>query len=96
VKRTTPYPLIQGFVRGYLHQDAQAEYGSAHGAAAQFCRDADRDQIEQLRAEWADFRKQHSKLSDVNQALHNLGSSWQFQTIDEFQQMITTFQMHKI
>ncbi len=88
MKRSEQYPAIRVFVRGYLHQDAQTEYGSAHAAAAQFCRDADRQQIDQLRAEWAAFRNQHSTLPDINRALHNLGSSWQFQTLDDFQQML--------
>jgi hypothetical protein len=91
VKRTETYPAIRAFARGYLHQDAQAEYGSARAAAAQFCRDADRGQIDQLRTEWSAFRNQHATLPDINQALHQLGSSWQFQTLEEFQQMIAAF-----
>ncbi len=91
MKHSEPYPAIRAFVRGYLHQDAQAEYGSAHAAAAQFCRDADRRQIDQLRAEWTGFRNQHTTLPDINQALHNLGSSWQFHSLDELDQVIAAF-----
>ena len=95
MKRNEPYPAIRAFARGYLHQDAQAEYGSAHAAAAQFCRDADHGQIDQLRQEWAAFRNQHTTLPNINQALHKLGSSWQFQTLEEFQQMIASLQAKK-
>jgi len=85
------YPAIKAFVRGYLHQDAVAEYGSAQGAAEDFCHDADRNQLDRLRSEWDSFRSRHSCLDDVNKGLQQLGSAWQFQSAEEFRQMIEIF-----
>ncbi len=82
------YPAISAFVRGYLHQDAAAEYGSARAAAQQFYRDADRAQINELRRECNQFRRQHTSLNDINYSLHQLGCAWLFQSIAEFDQML--------
>ena len=82
------YPAIAAFVRGYLHQDALPEYGSAHAAAHQFCRDADSQQVEVLRREWRQFRRQNATLPEINRSLDRLGSAWEFQSIDEFERML--------
>lgn len=85
------YPAINAFVRGYLHQDVVAEYGSADRAAEDFCRDADKNQLNALRAEWESFRTRHCHLEDINQTLSKLGSIWQFDSTEEFRRMINIF-----
>jgi len=88
VDETLEYPAIRAFVRGYLHQDAAAEYGSARAAAQQFYRDADQTQIHQLRREWNQFRRRNISLNDINHSLHQLGCAWLFRTMGEFEQML--------
>ncbi len=85
---TLEYPAIRAFVRGYLHEDAAAEYGSAAAAAQQFLRDAHGTQIEKLRDEWGDFRRRHTTLHDINESLYGLGCAWLFGSLGEFQQML--------
>lgn len=82
------YPAIRAFVRGYLHEDALPEHGTARAAAQQFCRDADQTQIHELRREWKQFRRRHTSLNDINHSLHQLGSAWLFHTMGEFDQML--------
>ena len=82
------YPSITAFVRGYLHQDAREEYGSPRSAAQQFCKDADRTQVEELRREWQRFRARHGNIDEINNALQQLGCAWQFNSSDEFDQML--------
>jgi hypothetical protein len=88
VDEPVEYPAIRAFVRGYLHQDAAAEYGSARAAAQQFYRDADPSQIHELRREWSHFRRRHISLSDINRSLQQLGGAWLFHTMGEFDQML--------
>ena len=38
--RRAQVPALTGFARAYLHEDFEAEYGSAEGAAAAFAADA--------------------------------------------------------
>lgn len=82
------YPVITAFVRGYLHQDAAAEYGSAAAAAQQFYRDADCTQIQRLHREWNEFRRRHTSLNDINKSLYWLGCAWLFHSLGEFEQML--------
>jgi len=88
VAQTPEYPAIVAFVRGYLHEDAMEEYGSAQAAARQFCRDADPTQVRELRREWKRFHAHHRSLNDVNDILRELGGAWLFSTIDEFEGMV--------
>ena len=88
MRPTLEYPAIRAFVRGYLHQDAREEYGSARAAGQQFCKDADRAQIQELRREWQQFQARHSSLDEINSTLQQLGCAWLFSTTDEFEQML--------
>ncbi len=85
---TLEYPAIRAFVRGYLHEDAAAEYGSAAAAAQQFYRDADGTQIQKLHREWNEFRCRHTTLNDINHSLNGLGCAWLFRSVGEFEQML--------
>jgi CdiI immunity protein len=88
VNRTIEYPAISAFVRGYLHQDAAEEFGSALAAAKQFCRDANASQVYDLRGEWARFQNRYRHLGVINRELQQLGCAWVFPTIEEFRQML--------
>ncbi len=88
MNETLDYPAIRAFVRGYLHQDAAAEYGTAAAAAQQFYRDADSTQVRQLRREWNDFRRRHTTLNQINHSLDALGCAWLFRSGGEFEQML--------
>jgi hypothetical protein len=91
VQFSDQYPAIKAFVRGYLHQDAVAEYVSAERAAERFCHDADRSQTDQLRSEWTRFRSHHVNLEDINSSLEQLGCAWRFESTEEFRRMIHAF-----
>lgn len=82
------YPHLRQFVRGYLHQDAALEYGSAAGAMRQFCTDADAGEQEQLRDELRRFAAQHTALEAINNELQRLGCAWLFRSKEEFEAMI--------
>jgi len=83
------YAALSNFLRGYLHQDAAVEYGSAAAAARQFRRDADEREtaivhsaLDRLLAETAS-----RPMSELFGALERLGSCWHFQTRDEVEQL---------
>ena len=46
------FPMIQTLLRGYLHEDYAAEYGTAEGAVLAFCKDASPRELEKLLEEW--------------------------------------------
>ncbi len=47
------WPALAAFLRGYLHEDYEAEYGSIEGAVAAFVADASADERRALAAEAA-------------------------------------------
>ena len=86
------YPAIKSFVRGYLHEDAATEYGSAEAAAERFCKDADSGELSRLWAEWSQFNAMNTHLDDINKTLGQLGCAWQFQSFGEFCRMLVVFE----
>ena len=46
------FPMIRALLRGYLHEDYEAEHGSAEGAVRAFCTDASAQERERLSEEW--------------------------------------------
>jgi len=82
------YPAIRDFVRGYLHQDAAAEYGSAPEAMRQFCRDSESADREKLRSEWQRLLAAHPDLAHINNELQKLGCAWLFRTREELDEML--------
>ena len=83
--RRTDFPALREFLRGYLHQDMQEEYGSVEEAAKQFSRDADAEQRRAAAEEWKRLLA-HLKgrpLAEFNRALtQQLGSSQQLEAAD--------------
>jgi hypothetical protein len=74
------YPKFSEFLRGYLHQDAAAEYDSADEAAEEFLSDADSDEKSTLQKEVRKFLQwsERQSLASQNSALKALGSYWTF------------------
>ncbi len=84
------YAALSRFLRGYLHQDTAVEYGSAGAAAQQFRKDADErgtaivhSELERLLAETSTL-----SIADLNSALQQLGSAWQFHSRKEVEQIL--------
>ncbi|MBZ5722867.1 MAG: hypothetical protein LAO03_21210 [Acidobacteriia bacterium] len=72
------FPALRQFLRGYFHQDMADEYGSAEGAAQQFCKDADAGQRKVVAEEWARLVEQVATqpLTAMNEVLtEKLGSA---------------------
>lgn len=81
----TDFPALRAFLRGYLHQDMQDEYGSAENAAKQFWRDADAEQRKATAQEWKKLTAQFKDrpLPELNRALTgDLGSAQQLEAGD--------------
>ncbi|HXZ78338.1 MAG TPA: contact-dependent growth inhibition system immunity protein [Terriglobales bacterium] len=86
------YPHLSEFLRGYLNQDVLLEYGSPTAAATAFRRDADASQLRALQDELKRFENavQTMSLEEMNALLSQLGSSWIFQSRDEFRSLSRT------
>ena len=83
--RRADFPSLRDFLRGYLHQDMQDQYGSVENAAKQFSRDADAEQRRAAAKEWKRLRAQFKDrpLSEFNRALtQELGSAQQLDAGD--------------
>ncbi len=75
------FAALSEFLRGYLHQDVTAEYGSAEKALRSFRADADSTQLHRVQADWRKFQHEHQgkTLAETNAVLTGeLGSSWAF------------------
>ena len=79
------YPALLEFLPAYLHQDFGEEYGSSAEAIAVFLSDASSDQILQVKEEWQRLQNllRDCSLEEWQAALHQLGSAWQPQSIQE-------------
>ncbi len=84
------YAALGRFLRGYLHEDAAVEYGSAQAAALQFRKDADERETAIVHSELERLLAETSTLSlaDLNSALQQLGSAWQFRSRAEIEQIL--------
>ncbi len=50
------FPAVRDFLRGYLHQDFEDEYGTIEDATKAFCKDANAQEIRELTKEWGALR----------------------------------------
>lgn len=84
------YAALTRFLRGYLHQDAGIEYGSAIGAAVQFRKDADERETAVVHSEAERLLSETATLSisDLDGLLQQLGSAWRFRSRKEFEQIL--------
>jgi len=46
------FPVVRTLLRGYLHEDYEAEHGSAEGAVRAFCEGVSPQEREKLAEEW--------------------------------------------
>lgn len=77
--RPTPYPQLEAFFGGYLHQDFVEEHVDLAGAVAAFARDANARERRALVREWQAFRQdaRHSAtLASTRAAVGALGAAW--------------------
>ena len=80
------FAALSEFLRGYLHQDVVAEYGSPEEAVRRFRADADAAQLHRLQTDWRSFLQhcQGKTLAEINSLLTGaLGSSWAFTSDDD-------------
>ena len=84
------YAALVRFLRGYLHQDAVVEYGSAAGAAQQFRKDADEREAAIVHSELERLLAETSTLSiaDLNRTFQQLGSAWHFRWREEVEEIL--------
>jgi len=88
------FPALRQFLRGYFHQDMADEYGSAEGAARQFCKDADAGQRKAVAEEWARLLEQMTTqpLAAMNEVLtEKLGSASTLENTDEIRKISAVF-----
>jgi hypothetical protein len=74
------YPALRAFCRGYLHEDAVEEHGSAAGAVQAFRADASAREQRALEADWRRFASDTAgwPLERVaDQLRRTLGAAWQ-------------------
>ena len=74
------FPALRALLRGYLHEDYPAEYGSASSAVAAFAQDAQPAERRAVMLEWQRFSAmtQAWSIGDLRRALTlDLGSAWQ-------------------
>jgi len=73
------FPALQALLRGYLHEDHAAEYGSAPGAVEAFTRDALPAERRAAKREWARLSTLTGAwtIAELRSALtRDLGSAW--------------------
>lgn len=80
------FAALSEFLRGYLHQDVIAEYGSVEEAVRRFRADADAGQLHRLQTDWRGFLQysEGKTLAEINSLMTGaLGSSWAFTSDDD-------------
>ena len=84
------YSALSRFLRGYLHQDATVEYGSAIAAARQFRKDADERETVVVHSELERLLSETATLSiaDLDRTLQQLGSAWHFRSRGEIEELL--------
>lgn len=83
------YAALSRFLRGYLHQDALKEYGSATAAAQAFRRDADERETAVVHAEFERLlsASEYANLEQLRIALQKLGCAWYFHRREEVERV---------
>ncbi len=83
-------PVLTTFIRGYLHQDALVEYGSARAAMEAFCQDASASERQALLGEAERVLTWGGRpgMRQVRRQLEQLGSSWTPRTRAQLVEML--------
>jgi hypothetical protein len=87
----TDFPALRDFLRGYFHEDAVDEYGSAEAAARQFAADGDAEQRKAVAEDWRRLLEREKSLVAMNGAIGKLGSAYQFENEDEIKKVSRIF-----
>lgn len=71
-------PMLVNVLRGYLHEDYEAEYGSAVSAVRAFVDDASKDEVKALQADLARLLKDAEGLTPLKlrRLVSSLGGAW--------------------
>jgi hypothetical protein len=87
------YSALANFLRGYLHQDVAVIHGSPIRAAHAFRNDADEGETAIVQAELERLLDETSGLpdADLSQIIEQLGSSWQFRSRRELEELRDAF-----
>jgi hypothetical protein len=83
------FPALRALLRGYLHEDFAADYGTAEAAVRAFSAEASPDQVRDVTREWQRFSVLTASwtISDVRETLsRDLGAAWHPATRRELQQ----------
>jgi hypothetical protein len=72
------YPALRESLPGYLHEDFQETSGTVAEAMEAFLNEASAEEIQQVREEWRQLRKQFTgrQLNELQAALAWLGIAW--------------------
>ena len=83
------YAALATFLRGYLHQDSEIEYGSPVAAARAFHKDADVGETTVVRSELDRLLSITAQLpfNELANALEKLGCNWRFRARIEVEEM---------
>ena len=83
------FPALRALLRGYLHEDFVADYGTAEAAVRAFSAEASPDEVSDVAREWQRFSVLTAgwTISDVRETLsRDLGTAWHPATRRELQQ----------
>jgi CdiI immunity protein len=86
------FPYLREFARGYLHQDAIAEYGSAEGAAKAYVNDLSGESRKAVAAEinWFRVATRDWALEELREAFAILGAAWAFKSEEDARLVLET------
>jgi len=90
------FAALREFVRGYLNQDFEDEYGSAAGAARAYCEDANAGERARVAKEWKAFvdGTAGDDVDAVNKRLAELGAAWSVTGMAELDAVTTEFKKY--
>jgi hypothetical protein len=84
------FAAVRAFVRAYLNQDYEDEYGTPAAAARAFCEDASEEERKRVAEEWRAFVESVAGLGvdEVNARLvGELGSGWSIRDVRELKRV---------
>jgi hypothetical protein len=84
------FAALRAFVRAYLNQDFEDEYGTPAGAARAFCGDANDEESKRVTEEWRAFVESVAgkSVDEVNARLvGELGSGWSIRDVRELKRV---------
>ena len=87
------FPMMRSLLRGYLHEDYEAEHGSAEGAVRAFCKAASAQELERLSEEWKRLSVNTANwtVAEIGALLTNdFGGAW---TPESKQELARLFQI---